>query len=172
MLFMLRSMFATLALLAATQVGFAQEVVLGGEGDTAQPAAAWASRCVSTSRQEGLDCSVSQRAVAQGTGQLLGSVVVRIPPTDKTPVILVTAPLGLFIPGGISLDVDGTATQKLDLQLCDRGGCYARATLAGDFLNAMIKGKALDVVFQDTKEQPVKLPMSLAGFGEAFAKIK
>ena len=112
-----------------------------------------------------------QRAVMQNTGQLVGSITIRVPSSGKSTVIA-NIPLGLFIPAGVTVDVDGTLPQKLELQTCDRNGCYASGALPANVIAAMGKGKKLNVVFQSLSKQPVTLPMSLAGFQGAYDKTK
>jgi invasion protein IalB len=168
----LPKLLALAGVLAATQGALGQEVVLGGDNAAPQASSNWATRCVATSRQDGSDCTIDERAVQQSTGQLVGSVTVRVPGPGKPPLILVTAPLGLYIPAGVSVDIDGAGAQKIDIQTCDRGGCYASGTLSDALLSAMRAGKTLDIVIQDVGKQTVKLPIPLAGFPAAYDKIK
>ncbi|HEV7719516.1 MAG TPA: invasion associated locus B family protein [Arsenicitalea sp.] len=157
--------------IAGLASGSAQETVLGGNAEpSAPPAAVWETRCVSDGRQVVADCSIVQRAVVQKTGQLVGMVTVRTAPGGK-PTLLTSTPLGLFIPGGVNVDVDGTSPQKLDLQTCDRNGCLASLAISDGLLGAMQKGQKFNVSFQGMNKQMVTLPMSLAGFTAAYQKI-
>ncbi len=172
-----------LPLLATALPAVAQETVLGSDADTAAPAAsaapapqappplAWASRCVSDGRQSTANCSIEQRLLMQGSNELVGAVTIQALSSGK-PAIIANVPLGLYIPGGVSIDVDGAANQKLDLQTCDRTGCFATAQLADATLAAMQKGKKLDLVFQSVSKRTVTLPLQLPGFTAAYQKIK
>lgn len=168
-----------LIVLAATMPALAQETVLGSDTNAspaastppAPPAPAWASHCVSDSRQVAPNCSVDQRLLMQGTNDLVGAVTIQMLASGK-PAVIATLPLGLYIPGGVSIDIDGAANQKLDLQTCDRTGCFATAALADATLAAMQKGKKLDVVFQSVNKRSVTLPLPLTGFAAAYQKIK
>ena len=164
---------AVVIALAAFTPAWAQETVLTNDASTAPtpPPAAWATQCISDGRQSAADCSIVQRAVMQNTGQLVGSITIRVPSSGKSTVIA-NIPLGLFIPAGVTVDVDGTLPQKLELQTCDRNGCYASGALPANVIAAMGKGKKLNVVFQSLSKQPVTLPMSLAGFQGAYDKTK
>ena len=72
----------------------------------------------------------------------------------------------------VLIDVDGAATQKLDLQTCDRNGCYATGALSDAILSAAQKGKKFDITFRSMSKQAVTLPMSLVGFSTALQKVK
>jgi invasion protein IalB len=139
--------------------------------DAAQPQGSpWASRCAANGRQDPLDCSISQRAVTK-QGQLVGSVTIRAI-AGSDPLMIVSVPLGLYLGAGVSFDVDGANAQQLELETCDRAGCYAQLKLSEGNLNAFRGGQALDIVFQNLNRQPVKLPMSLVGFTAAYDKVK
>jgi invasion protein IalB len=150
-----------------------QEPVLGAE---AQPAAtpapaAWASQCASDGRAATPDCSVFQRGVTQ-TGQVVGSVTIRIPPGATEPVMIVSAPLGLFVPAGISYSIDGASPQILPIQTCDQSGCFASQPVTQEMLGAMFKGQKLDIAFSNMNQQAITLPLSLVGFTAAYDRIK
>jgi invasion protein IalB len=149
-----------------------QEPVLGGATDnTAAPPASWASRCVAQGRTATLDCSVMQRAVTQ-QGEVVGSVTIRVPPDTGKPVLIVSTPLGLYLPAGVTYSIDTGTPQQLQLETCDRNGCYASTPLSDDMVNAMLKGQKLNVAFQSLNKQTITLPMSLVGFTAAYQRIK
>lgn len=132
----------------------------------------WISACQGPARADALECQMEQRAVLSGSGQLVGSVTVRVPSETRAPVLMIRGPLGLSLAGGVVIDVDGAAAETLPLQTCDAGGCYAGAPLPEALLGAMFKGKTLNVTFQNLNKEPIKLPMSLAGFSATYGKIK
>jgi invasion protein IalB len=150
-------------LLALPQVAAAQD---------APPPPGWISACQGPARSDALDCQMEQRAVMSGTGQLVGSVTVRVPAETRKPVLMIRGPLGLSLAGGVVIDVDGAAAETLPLQTCDAGGCYAGAPVPDALLAAMFKGNILNVAFQNLNKETIKLPMSLAGFSAVYGKIK
>jgi invasion protein IalB len=150
--------------------GDANLPVLGG-GKAASPPS-WISACQGTARTAELDCQMEQRAVISGSGQLVGSITVRVPAQTRKPVLMIRGPLGLSLAGGVTIDVDGAGGQVLPLQTCDNGGCYAGAPVSDEMLAAMFKGQIFNVTFQNLNQEPIKLPMSLAGFSATYGKIK
>lgn len=142
----------------------------GAEAAAGEPSL-WASSCASDGRSAALDCSVEQRAVVTQTGQLVTLVRVRVPADTKKPVMMVQVPLGLFLPAGVTIDVDGKNSQKLELQTCDQTGCYAGSPVSPELLAMLSSGQKLNVGFQPLNKQPIKIQMGLTGFRTAFLKI-
>lgn len=152
----------------------AQEPVLGGEAEAAAPAptAQWSGRCVSDGRQSGAECTMIERAFVGNNRQVVGSVSLRFLPDAAAPSLLVSVPLGIYLGAGIGLNIDGAGAQQLDLQTCDRNGCYASAAVSPEMLTAMQNGQKLNILFQSMNKQSVTLEMSLVGFTAVYQKLK
>lgn len=132
----------------------------------------WISTCQGPGRAAELECQMEQRAVISGSGQLVGSITIRVPSQTRKPVLMIRGPLGLSLASGVTIDVDGAGTLTLPLQTCDAGGCYAGAPISDELLGAMFKGQTFNVTFLNLNKEPIKLPMSLAGFSATYGKIK
>jgi invasion protein IalB len=151
----------------------AQEPVLGGEAEAAPaPTAQWSGRCVSADRQTGAECTMVERAFVGSNRQVVGTVTLRFPPAGAAPSLHVSVPLGIYLGAGIGFNIDGTATQQLELQTCDRGGCYASGAVSPEVLTAMQNGQKLNILFQSMSKQAVTLEMSLVGFTATYQKLK
>jgi len=169
------SLFTAALLLAAPGLASAQDKggdvpVLGANKASAAPS--WLSTCQGPGRAAELECQMEQRAVISGSGQLIGSITIRVPSQTRKPVLMIRGPLGLSLAGGVTVDVDDASPLALPLQTCDAGGCYAGAPVSDELLAAMFKGQKLNVTFQNLNKEPIKLPMSLAGFSATYGKIK
>ena len=149
----------------------AQEPVLGGEAEAAPAAAQWSGRCVSEARQSGAECTMLERAFVGSNRQVVGTVSLRLP-ADGATSLLVSVPLGIYLAAGIGFNVDGAATQQLELQTCDRNGCYGSGAVSPETLAAMQNGQKLNIVFQSMNKQAVTLEMSLVGFTAVYQKLK
>jgi invasion protein IalB len=136
------------------------------------PPPSWSTRCVAEERSSQLDCTIEQRVIVTNTGQLVASVQIRVPSDTKKPVMMIQGPLGLFVPAGITVDVNGGHAQKLDIQTCEAQGCYAGSPVPDAFLAAMMKEPKLNLTFQGMNKQPINLSLPLTGFPQAYAKIK
>jgi invasion protein IalB len=86
--------------------------------------------------------------------------------------MMIQTPLGPFLPGGISIDVDNANTLKLDYQTCDAKGCYAGAPVSDEMLQSMFRGQKLNLTVQALNKQPIKIPLDLTGFTAAYRKVQ
>jgi len=134
------------------------------------PSVPWLVNCASTGGQ--VACEASQRLVVQRTGQLLLGVTVRIPPDSKTGAMMLHLPHGLFLPDGVTLDIDGKAGKKHEVQTCDQKGCYAGLPIDDAYLKSLQSGKAMTVAFRNLQKEDVRVPISLSGFKEAYGKLQ
>jgi invasion protein IalB len=138
----------------------------------ATPAAGWAARCTSASRDAPLECAMEQTAVLSKTGQLVVLVNIRVPAETHAPVMLVQLPLGLNLPGGAKFQIDDGKNVDLQIQTCENRGCYASGTIAPDVLAALKAGKQMKVSFQTMNKETIAIPMPLTDFASAYDKIK
>ncbi|QUS42310.1 invasion associated locus B family protein [Tardiphaga alba] len=137
----------------------------------AQSQPVWTSRCASEGRKSALLCEVEQSLYMTKTGQLVASVNVKLPADTRQPVMMIQLPVGLFLPAGVTFQVDEGKPQALAIQTCDLKGCYAATPLSPDILTTMTSGKRLSVVFQNLNKENVNLAFVLSGFAEGYDKI-
>lgn len=164
------------AVLGATAFAAASQETTG-QTNQANPAKQkqpipWSSTCSAAARNLPLECALEQRAFVRETGQLIGQITIRVPSETKKPVAMIQAPLGLFLPAGITVDVDGDMAQNYPLQTCNANGCFAGFPITDQLLDRMFNGGKLNVIFQYLDKKPFTLPMSLVGFTEAYTRIK
>jgi len=138
----------------------------------AATAPAWSSRCSSAARQSAPECVMEQTAVLNQTGQVVTAISVRLPSAASEPVMMIQVPVGLFLPAGITLQVDERPPVQLTVQTCDLKGCYAGLQIPQDLLGVMKTGKKLAVTFQNLARQNMTVPMTLAQFAEAYQRIQ
>jgi invasion protein IalB len=131
----------------------------------------WVSKCVSDSRKGPLLCSVEETIVLANTGQAVATVVVRIQPNVNKVVMTIRAPVGLFLPAGISFQIDDGKSQPAIVQTCDLQGCYAEAEIEPTVLTALQSSKRLLIICQDAAKNKIVLPLPLDGFEGAFQRI-
>ena len=132
----------------------------------------WVSRCVAPARNAPLECAIEQRLIMQNTQQLVALVSIRTPSESGAAMLALQAPLGLFLPAGIGIDVDGASAQVLELQTCDNNGCYANTPISEDLLAAMTRGQKLNIKFQNLNKQRITISATLLGFTAALQRIR
>jgi len=136
------------------------------------PEPQWQVRCASV--QGEFDCSARQSIYHGTTGERkrLLSVAVRVPADTEQPLILVRLPLGIYLPAGAFLQIGKTPVKALTIRGCDLDGCFAEDALSESDLAAMLEGKRIKISVQNLESEPVIYRLSVAGFPEAYAKIK
>lgn len=91
--------------------------------------------------------------------------------SDGTQVLRVFAPLGVLLPRGLGLKIDGKDIGNAPFRRCHSFACYAQVTVDGDLVTRLTTGaQAIFIIFQ-TEEAGIGIPISLSGFSEALAKL-
>jgi invasion protein IalB len=132
----------------------------------------WAVNCKSEAQETGLDCSLSQTVVLKQSGQVLTKVTFRVPGSANKPEVIIQLPLRLYLPAGATFQVDEGTPQRLTFRACDRSGCYAQSEISSEVLAKLRGGKQLTVSFKNLAEKDISVPLSLNGFGDAYAKVE
>lgn len=132
----------------------------------------WALECGKPEGMERETCYMFQNIVVRDTGQRLLHTAVGYAADGSTPMLLLTAPLGVHLPGGVSLQIDDAEPMRLPFERCTSRGCHAAAALEPDVVAALKAGLELKVTFSDGASEPVTLPVSLRGFTRAYREIR
>lgn len=131
----------------------------------------WASKCMSDTRKGPLVCSVEETLVLANTGQTVAAVSVRIEPgTHET--MLIRVPVGLYLPAGLSFQIDDGKPHIAALQTCDVQGCLAEAEIGPPLVNELMGGRQLSIICENAAKSKIVLPLPLDSFAEAFQKIQ
>jgi invasion protein IalB len=129
----------------------------------------WVTQC--NGNGPDADCEVANNITIGKAKQRLLSVIVRASPGNQKPAMMLHLPVGLYLPFGVTFQVDGQKQQQLKVQSCDLQGCYAGTAVSTGMLSTMkTKGK-LTVTFQDLSRTTIRVPVSLEGFNGAYEKI-
>ena len=133
------------------------------------PPVGWFTQCAG--KGPDADCEV-EKIITMGKGrQRLISLTVRVPAGAKKPAMMLHLPVGLYLPFGVTFQVDDQKQQQLEVQSCDLEGCYAGTAVSSGMLSTMKMGKHLTVSFQDLSRTTIRVPVALKGFNGAYGKI-
>jgi invasion protein IalB len=100
-------------------------------------------------------------------------IIVKQKEKDKiVPAMRVMAPLGVFLPTGIALEIDGAAVGRVPYARCTRQVCYATATASPDMFEKMRKGTAANFIIYQGPGLGMPMKISLNGFSAAFADLQ
>ena len=100
-------------------------------------------------------------------------VAVGYVPDKDQPVAVITLPLGIFLPTGIELQIDGKGkVGRLPINTCTPTGCQAGVQLDEDFVTRMKKGDQMTVTFGNPQGQGIAAPVSLSGFTAGLESLE
>ena len=117
-------------------------------------------------------CYVSRTLNLKKTGKKLFQIAAGYPLDGEYPLILVTAPLGIYLPPGVRMQVDGTETYRAVIAYCNIDGCHAYYRLTKRTLNLFQRGRWLNVSFVDGTRKEHLFQVSLNGFTTALQQVR
>jgi invasion protein IalB len=116
-------------------------------------------------------CAIIQNVLAEDQPNVGLSVIVLRTADRQARLLRVLAPLGVLLPNGLGLNVDGTDMGRVAFVRCLPNGCIAEVELDEEIVKVLSEGtNAIFVVFK-TPEEGVGIPVSLNGFAEGFAAL-
>lgn len=131
----------------------------------------WEIRC-SNAKPDA--CMMSQ--VGKGAeGNALLAVSVQKTTGAKTPngepiaaVLQIEAPLGVFLPAGVEVTIDGTQIGRAGFTICNAQGCFVSEPVAEDFVNKMKNGSSAVMAVTGPNGEKASVNISLSGFTKAY----
>lgn len=92
--------------------------------------------------------------------------------SNGTRVLRVFAPVGVLLPPGIGLKIDGQDVGHAPFLRCHAFACYAQVVAEETLIEQLKNGKtAIFIIFQ-TEEAGIGIPISLNGFAQALAALQ
>ncbi|MDN2566810.1 invasion associated locus B family protein [Aquibium sp. A9E412] len=132
---------------------------------------AWSIICDTPPGASSEQCAMMQNVVAEDRQEIGLSVVVLRTADQKAEILRVLAPLGVLLPNGLGLNVDGRDIGRAYFVRCFQDGCYAEVILEEQLVETLSTGdQATFIVFQ-TPEEGIGIPVELDGFAEGFAAL-
>ncbi|MEM7169572.1 MAG: invasion associated locus B family protein [Pseudomonadota bacterium] len=132
----------------------------------------WNLRCEVAPGATEEACFMFQDVINPNNGQPMLQVAVGLWPPDKTRGLVVTTPLGVTLPPGIVIGVDGQNRAEFPYIQCVPSACQATYRMDDALLQAFKAGNAGSVNLHDSRRRPVTVPFSLRGFTAGFAEVK
>ncbi|TAN10084.1 MAG: invasion associated locus B family protein, partial [Rhizobiaceae bacterium] len=132
---------------------------------------AWSIICDTPPGASSEQCAMMQNVVAADRPEVGLSVVVLKTADRKAQILRVLAPLGVLLPNGLGLKVDGKDIGRAYFVRCFQDGCYAEVILEKQLLETLSHGKSATFIVFQTPEQGIGIPVDLTGFAEGFAAL-
>lgn len=148
----------------ATQAG-------GGKSDSA--AATDAAPAAGTPKAPEKACGMFQSARSETRKNVaLTLILVQEKQADKSVTMMrVMAPIGVFLPTGVALEIDGQAVGRVPFTRCIPQMCVAFAEASAPTLDKMKKGSKANFIIYEGPGAGVSLPISLKGFTAALTEL-
>lgn len=156
----------TLALLAGLAGGTAQAQQPGGAVRSSH--GAWSIVCDTPAGASAEQCALMQNVVAEDRPEVGLSVVVLRTADAKAEILRVLAPLGVLLPNGLGLNVDGKDIGRAYFVRCLQDGCFAEVILEKQLLDTLKAGTAATFIVFQTPEEGIGIPVDLKGFSDGF----
>lgn len=132
---------------------------------------AWAVVCDQPAGAAGEQCALLQNVVAEDRPEVGLSVLALKTADGKAQILRVLAPLGILLPNGLGLYVDGKDIGRAQFVRCFEDGCYAEVILDETLRQTLSTGKAATFIVFQTPEEGIGIPVELAGFSEGFTAL-
>lgn len=152
------------ASLPAAGAAMAQGVVKAQYGD-------WQMSCDTPPGASFEQCAIIQNVTAEDQPNVGLSVIVLKTADRQARLLRVLAPLGVLLPNGLGLNIDGTDIGRVAFVRCLPNGCVAEVVLDDELIKKLSEGQnAIFVVFK-TPEEGIGIPVSLNGFADGFTQL-
>ncbi|MEM0899234.1 MAG: invasion associated locus B family protein [Pseudomonadota bacterium] len=150
---------------------FTATAAFGQSGAIRSAHGAWNVICDTPPGASSEQCVLMQNVVAEDRPELGLSVVVLKTADQKARILRVLAPLGVLLPNGLGLNIDGSDIGRAYFMRCFTDGCYAEVILEEGLLSNFQSGtNATFIVFQ-TPEEGIGIPVDLSGFTAGFQAL-
>lgn len=158
--------FAAVALAAALSFAGsdgarAQGALRGSHGD-------WQIRCDTPPGARAEQCALWQHVTAEDRPNV-GLIVVVLKTADRRSRLMrVVAPLGVLLPSGLGLTIDGNNVGRVQFERCQPSGCEAIVMMDDTLLGQLSSGQTATFIIFQTPEEGIGVPVSLNGFKPGF----
>lgn len=138
---------------------------------------AWKIQCETGAAAEGQQqprsCGMVQAAQNEKNPKAtLTLVLVKSKQAEKvTTMMRVVTPIGVFLPTGVALEIDGAAVGRVPFTRCMPQVCMAFAEASEETLAKMKKGNSANFIIYEAPGLGLPMKLSLEGFSKALAEL-
>lgn len=131
----------------------------------------WSILCDTPAGAKAEQCALVQNVVAEDRPEVGLSVVVLKTADNKAKILRVLAPLGVLLPNGLGLNVDGKDIGRAYFVRCFQDGCYAEVILEDALIKSLSAGTSATFIVFQTPEEGIGIPVDLKGFADGFKAL-
>jgi invasion protein IalB len=133
----------------------------------------WGYKCEKPQGADKKICFIFQRITSKEDDKRIADATIAYLPKMDKPVMVITLPLGVFLPAGIQLKIDdGKEEARAPYVQCIQDGCQTRLQMSKELITKMKAGKRLIISFLTPQQKQLAFPISLSGFTAAINSLK
>jgi len=132
----------------------------------------WTAKCEESHGKVEGGCFIFQNLVLREGGQRVLQFAVGYVASSDEPIALLSLPLGISLPPGVSIRIGDGAPTRVLVERCEPNGCRAGLKLKPALLRELMAGTQLTVTFHDAERRPIDVPLSLEGFSAGLESLK
>ncbi len=132
---------------------------------------AWETRCEAPPGSQSEQCATVQSVVDDERPNITLVMIALKTADRKSRLLRVIAPLGVLLPTGLGLHIDGDDFGRMNFVRCLPNGCVAEVFLDDKLLTRLESGKKATFVLFETPEEGIGVPAPLEGFKDAFEAL-
>jgi invasion protein IalB len=131
----------------------------------------WTARCELAPGATAERCFIFQNLVLKESGKRLVHVAVGYLAANGQAAAVVTLPLGISLPPGATISVDGGDPVDMVIERCDTNGCIGALALGDRLIAELKRGREAHIGFHDGTRRRIAVPVSLLGFTAGFDSL-
>ncbi len=132
----------------------------------------WTSKCEETQGDKQGGCFIFQNLVLREGGQRVLQIAVGYVPDSHEPIALLSLPLGISLPPGVSIRIADGQPTRFPVERCEPNGCRAGLKLTPALVEQLARSAQLTVTFYDAQRRPIEVPLSLDGFKPGLDSVR
>ena len=133
---------------------------------------AWQVSCRTPPGAKEEKCALVQSVTAEDRPNVGLTVVFYKAIGEDKKLLRVVVPLGVLLPTGLGLKIDGQDIGNAPFLKCSKKGCIAEVVLQDEVIKKLMGGGTAMFIIFDTPEAGIGIPISLQGFGDALSNLK
>jgi len=135
----------------------------------------WTIQCEKSQGQDGArQCGMVQSTKSEKNPKAALTLIIgKMKQGDKMVTMMrVMAPIGVFLPTGVALEIDGAAVGRVPFTRCAPQLCMAFAEASVETLAKMKKGNGANFIIYEAPGVGLPMPISLTGFSDALDNLE
>jgi invasion protein IalB len=157
---------ACVVLAFASAQAFAQSEV--GSGQVKAIYGAWKLKCAQLAGAKQDKCALVQDLKLEDRPNMFLTVLVMRSFDSDKKILRIVAPLGVVLPAGLGLRVDGTDVGNVKFLKCWKFGCLAEIIVSEELVTKFSTGQTASFIVFQTPDSGIGFPAPLAGFSDGL----